>query len=106
MNQERDRKENDLNILISGFVDGKLIYILEFLFNYPEFVRHLKQQLQRRFIEGKDIKGQFLRSANFDYKHFIGCPRLKFVYLSGKKKEGLREDMGKGIKNQKMGRGY
>ncbi|MEW6007836.1 MAG: hypothetical protein AB1595_06815 [bacterium] len=32
---ERDKKEKNLNMLIGGFVDGKLIYILEFPFNYP-----------------------------------------------------------------------
>lgn len=30
---KRDRIEENLNMLISGFIDGKLIYILEFPFN-------------------------------------------------------------------------
>jgi hypothetical protein len=68
-------------MLISGFVDGKLIYILEFPFNYPKFVKHLKDQLQHRFEKGKDITGQFLRSAGFDYRHFIDCPNLGIVYI-------------------------
>lgn len=82
----RDKREKDLNLLISGFVDGKLIYILEFPFNYPKFTKHLKEQLRHRFKEGKDVTGQFLRSANFDYKYFIDCPNLNIVYLLNKDK--------------------
>lgn len=83
---KRDKREKALNMLISGFVDGKLIYILEFPFNYSEFVKHLEEQLQHRFEEGKDIAGQFLRSANFDYRRFINCPNLKIVYILDKDK--------------------
>ena len=73
-------------MLISGFVDGKLIYILEFSFNYSEFVKHLENQLQYRFKTGKDITGQFLRSASFDYRHFINCSNLRIVYILDKGK--------------------
>ncbi len=76
-------------MLISGFVEGKLVYILEFPFNYSEFTKHLEEQLYKRFKEGKDITGQFLRSANFDYKQFTNCKTLKVAYLLGKNK--LRE---------------
>lgn len=34
---EKDKKENPY-MLISGFIDGKLIYILEFPFNCPSFL--------------------------------------------------------------------
>ncbi|MEA3476414.1 MAG: hypothetical protein U9R23_08260 [Candidatus Cloacimonadota bacterium] len=83
---ERYKQEKNLNMLISGFVDGKLVYILELPFNYPEFTNHLESQLQRRFKKKEDITGQFLRSANFDYKHFINCPKLKVIYLLNKNK--------------------
>ncbi|OYT34541.1 MAG: hypothetical protein B6U87_01835 [Candidatus Aenigmarchaeota archaeon ex4484_52] len=80
---ERDKKENP-NMLISGFVDGKLIYILEFPFDYPEFNKHLEQQLNNHFKDGKDKTGQFLRSANFHYKYFINCKKLKIDFLLNK----------------------
>jgi len=83
---ERDKREKGLNMLISGFVDGKLIYILEFPFGYSKFAKHLKDQLRRRFKKGKDITGQFLRSANFDYRRFVNCPNLKIVYILNKGK--------------------
>ncbi len=76
---ERDIKENP-NMLISGFVDGKLIYILEFPFNNKPFVYKLRQQLNKRFIKG-DISGQYLRSAYFNYSNFVETNNLRIVYL-------------------------
>jgi hypothetical protein len=71
---EKDKREKDLNMLISGFVDGKLIYIIEFPFMSSDFVKNLEikiQKWQRKLKGSKSIKGQFLRSADFDYKDFI-----------------------------------
>lgn len=86
---ERDKKEKDLNILISGFIDGKLIYILEFPFKYSEFINHLENQLakfENKLKDGRKTVGQFLRSANFDYKHYINCPNVKIIFLLEKSK--------------------
>ena len=66
-------------MLVSGFVDRKLIYILEFPFQCDSFVSNLRNQLNRRFPNG-DITGQYLRSANFDYKDYIKCKDLKVVF--------------------------
>ncbi|MEO0098286.1 MAG: hypothetical protein ABIK94_01690 [candidate division WOR-3 bacterium] len=84
---EKDKREKDLNMLVSGFVDGKLIYIIEFPFSTPDFVRNLEKKLkkwQEKLKGSKSIKGQFLRSADFDYKDYINCPDLKVVYLLSK----------------------
>lgn len=83
---KKDKKEKNLNMLISGFVDGKLIYILEFPFNYNTFTKRLEEQLHHRFKGGKDMSGQYLRSANFDYKYFIDCRNLRTVYLLNREK--------------------
>jgi len=80
---ERDIKEN-LHMLVSGFVDGKLIYILEFPFKCSFFISKLEKQLNKRFPNG-DITGQFLRSANFDYRDYIKCKDLKVVFCLPKK---------------------
>ncbi|MBU2530466.1 MAG: hypothetical protein KKD35_05445 [Elusimicrobia bacterium] len=82
---KKDKKEKGLNMLISGFIDGKLIYIIEFPFNSAVFVQHLKRQLLKRFKEGGDKKGEFLRSASFHYQHFIEIKKLKIAYLVDKK---------------------
>ncbi|MFC1874608.1 hypothetical protein ACFLY3_00400 [Chloroflexota bacterium] len=85
---ERDSKEDCLNMLVSGFIDGKLIYILEFPFKYENFISILRKQLLKRFPGGKDIPNEYLRSAEFHYKHFIDCPELKIIYLIEKDKLG------------------
>lgn len=84
---QRDKQEKDLNMLVSGFVDGKLIYILEFPFNSPDFIRNLEIKIQKwkgKLKGSKSITGQFLRSADFDYKDFIRSQGLRVVYLLSK----------------------
>ncbi|GIV29626.1 MAG: hypothetical protein KatS3mg028_0692 [Bacteroidia bacterium] len=75
-------------MLVSGFIDGRLIYIIEFPFNSPDFVENLKNKIekwQNKLKGSNSTKGQFLRSADFDYKDFIHSPDLKFIYLLNKK---------------------
>lgn len=56
-------------MLVSGFVDGQLIYILEFPFNDPLFLNKLETQLQKKFPNG-DKPSSYLRSANFSFKDY------------------------------------
>ena len=77
---ERDCGEN-LNMLVSGFVDGKLAYVLEFPFAEESFKKKLRQQLQNHFPNG-DESGRFLRSASFDYRDFMDGGRLILVYAN------------------------
>ena len=81
---EKDKRKDGLNMLVSGFVDGRLIYILEFPFSCPTFVENLEKQLMSRFHKGKDIPNEYLRSASFSYKHFIYEEGLKIVYMASK----------------------
>lgn len=86
---ERDKREKDLNMLISGFIDGKLVYIIEFPFNFKDLRENLERQIQKwqeKLKGSKSTKGQFLRSATFDYRSFIRCPDLKIVYFLTKDK--------------------
>jgi hypothetical protein len=71
-------------MLVSGFVDGRLVYILQFPFVCNAFVNNLKRQVENRFPKG-DIPGEYLRSANFDYTNYIGCSELKIIFLLGRK---------------------
>jgi len=87
----RDKKENP-NMLISGFVDGELIYVLEFPFNYLSFVKRLKIQLKKRFPNG-DRLGEFLRSANFTFEHYKNCKELKVIYLKKDKLEKHKKQL-------------
>lgn len=80
----KDLNEDNLNMLVSGFVDGRLIYIIEFPFSCPSFSDNLKKQLMKRFPGGKDISTEYLRSASFHYRHFIDCEDLKIIYIASK----------------------
>ena len=71
-------------MLVSGFVDGKLIYIIEFPFNLNCFISKLKNQLNKNLPNG-DEKNKFLRSAYFDYRDYIGIKKHKFNFLLNKK---------------------
>ena len=81
---EKDKKENP-HMLVSGFVDGKLIYVLEFPFKTKDFTEKLNAQLKKHFPRGKHIKGNFLRSANFSFKDYIFSKELKVIFLLSKK---------------------
>ena len=73
-------KEDNLNMLTAGFVDGQLIYILEFSFNEKSFTSRLEEQLERRFPDG-DMSGQYLRSASFTFNHYKDVESLKPIFL-------------------------
>lgn len=79
---EKDKLENP-NLLVSGFVDGKLIYIIEFPFCLELFISNLKNQLTKHFPNG-DISGSYLRSCRFDYKNFIDNKTTKIIFLLNK----------------------
>ncbi|MGB9721741.1 MAG: hypothetical protein ACPL28_09715 [bacterium] len=84
---KKDKKEKNLNMLVSGFIDGRLIYIIEFPFNSPDFIKNLENKLKKwedKLKGSKSIKGQFLRSADFDYRDYINAPDLRIVYLLNK----------------------
>lgn len=76
-------KEENPNMLAAGFVDGKLIYILEFSFNEQGFISQLEKKLNKRFPNG-DITGEYLRSADFSYTHYKGSESLKAIYITSK----------------------
>lgn len=76
---DKHQKDNVM-MVVSGFVDARLVYILEFPFSCPEFVQRLQEQLERHFARGQRASGQFLRSAQFSFKNYKNCPQLKVTY--------------------------
>ena len=102
---EKDKEENP-NMLVSGFVDGKILYILEFPFRTDSFMNKLQKQLQDKFPHG-DEQGMFLRSASFLWRDYIDSARLIYKaqdlanhsdFLVGKFLQKL-EDMPLWLKN-------
>jgi len=73
-------KHDKVMMVVSGFVDARLVYILEFPFSYPRFVQRIREQLGKHFARGKRAPGQYLRSAQFSFKNYKDCPQLKVIY--------------------------
>lgn len=71
----RRHQEENSQMLVAGFVDGRLVHIFEFGFNEPDFANKLRYQLERRFPNG-DITSEYLRSASFSFKDFVNVPTL------------------------------
>lgn len=82
----------NLTMLVSGFIDGNLIYILAFPFKCPEFTGHLKAKLDK-FFGGKHQPGRYLRSAEFSFRHYENCRDLKIIYLNERFAEKYRDNM-------------
>jgi len=70
-------KEDNLPIIHSLFVDGKLQYVIEF--EFKEIAETLNQQINKICEQQKN---RYVRSANWTYKHWITSPSLKFYYFN------------------------
>ncbi len=77
---EKDKKIN-LKILISGFIDGKLIYIIEIPFNCLE--KHILNKLRKKFGDNLERKkGNYLRTLEFSYLSYKNCEYIELIFLS------------------------
>lgn len=79
----KDKEENPV-LLISGFVDGKLLYIISFPFQASSFCNFLEEQLKKHFPNG-DEKNKYLRSCRFSYKNFLYDEHCQIIYIAPKK---------------------
>ncbi|MCS7207579.1 MAG: hypothetical protein NZ951_06595 [Dehalococcoidia bacterium] len=70
----------NLHLLVSGFVDGRMVYVLEFPFSCPTFIGHLRTLLHKRWPTGRRSPGEYYRSASFSFKHYKDCPDLKVIW--------------------------
>lgn len=65
-------KKADPEMIMGGFVDGRLLYVLRFPFNTPKFTARLESQLERHLPDG-DVPGHYVRGASFTFKHYEGA---------------------------------
>ena len=72
-------QEEKPNMLVAGFIDGRLIHIFEFSFNEQSFTSRLQEQFDRHFPNG-DVPGQYLRNAQFTFNHYKDAKSLKTIY--------------------------
>jgi hypothetical protein len=73
--------EQGVQLLPSGFIDGRLAFVFEFPFGHAAFRERLINQLDRQF-NGDRPAGMFLRSATFSFKHYRDCPDLRVHYVN------------------------
>jgi hypothetical protein len=65
---------------VSGFNHGKVVYVLEFDYNHPTFIKRIEHQLLMKLPNG-DIPTEYVRSASFRFIHFKDVD-IKKVYIS------------------------
>tara|TARA_R100000008_G_C3513175_1_gene129918 strand:- start:81 stop:689 length:609 start_codon:yes stop_codon:yes gene_type:complete len=78
----RDNKysKDNVTMSVSGFVYGKLSFILEFPYNHLTFRNRIQNQLKRLLPNG-DEKNKYVRSASFSFIHFEDA-NIKVIYVS------------------------
>jgi len=77
---EKDLGKSDLQMLVSGFVDGHLVYILEFPFSCLE--RRLRALLKKRFPSGQRKANEYLRGASFTFRDYKECDKVRLLHLT------------------------
>lgn len=71
--------QDAVHILVAGFVDGNLIYVLEVPIECLQ--ERLRQQLEQKFAHQRP-KGVFLRSASFSFRDYENDKRVKCLFLA------------------------
>ena len=79
----REAKESADNVqmCISGFCDGKLVYIIEFDYNSPSFRQKIQKDIRAKLPDG-DMKGKYCRSPSFGWNHWKDAETLRLVWSS------------------------
>ena len=74
-------KNDNVKMMVSGFLDGKVLFVISFDYNSTDFVNEIERQLTRHLPDG-DVSSRYVRSVKFSYKHFNTSDSLKIEYLS------------------------
>lgn len=86
----RDHIKANPLMIVGGFIDGRLFFVFTFEFKTKPFIKALREKLKKRFPRGKDIKGQYLRSASFNLKDYVDYAKLS-IFVSSKELENNQE---------------
>ena len=80
--------KNNVIILIGGFVEGKLVFILKVPFNFKELSSFFKEKLKKVLPNG-DEPSRYIRSLKFSYMKYKNCKEVKLIYFDKKFKGNL-----------------
>ena len=72
---------DNVKMLVSGFLDGKILFVMSFNYNSSDFTKEIERQLTKHLPDG-DIVSRYVRSVKFIYKHFISSDSFKIEYLT------------------------
>jgi|APGre2960657404_1045060.scaffolds.fasta_scaffold10626_2 hypothetical protein len=80
---KRHKKYQDDNVkmVVSGFLDGKLMFLVTFNYNSLPFIQEINRQLQKQLPKGDELN-RYVRSVKFSYKHFKDSDTFKIEFLS------------------------
>ena len=71
-------------MLVAGFIDGRLIHVFSFKYNFKDFTDKFEKDLKKSFPNG-DEKNKYLRSADFTLKHYKDAKDLSTKIFVEKK---------------------
>lgn len=81
-------KEDGILMVVSGFHNGKLKFIVEFDFNSHDFTNTIESHVMKALPNG-DESGKYCRSASFGWNKWKEANNLKLLYLS----DNINNDM-------------
>ena len=72
--------DSNVIMLISGYVNGVLLYIIEFPFNYTSFANMVHNSLIKSLPSGD--QGGLSKTISFSYISYKDCPDIKVKFLT------------------------
>jgi len=79
--RHKKHQDDDVKMVVSGFLDGKLMFLITFSYNSTPFIQEINRQLQKQLPNG-DEQNRYVRSVKFTYKHFKDSDTFKIKFLS------------------------
>ena len=74
--------ENNPEVLFSGFIDGKLLYILSVKY---DDIKGITEKLEKRFPNRVRNVGEFIRTIQLSYKNYKDAESLQIKYSDKEK---------------------
>ena len=73
--------DDDVKMIVSGFIDGKLLFTLSFKYSETDFTDNIVRQLEKHLPNG-DETSRYVRTAQFTYKQYKNAESLIIEYVS------------------------
>jgi hypothetical protein len=74
-------QDDDVKMVVSGFLDGKLMFLMSFNYTSNDFISEIERQLTKQLPNGDEIN-RYVRSVKFSYKHFKDSETFKIEFIS------------------------